>query len=528
MKQKLFSNHNLFCQFSICLLVYLLISCSQRTEDYSYDSINKAVSEYQLGKINQSSPLNYYLTKVYALLEGKESLLAKISTSKFELDINVPDEAVSEIMKNRILSEKILEIVTYKDSVAAVVTEDVDGLILLNFTWIEGGKWVNGGQGLAESQEEADDLLKVNLPIHYSNLPRIQAIKNVPSNAQPFADYIRTAASPKDFMLSQLALHRLVIVGEYHRRKVSWDMYSDLIDDPRFADVCGTIFMELPSHRQSTMDEFLTSSTMNPELVLEIFRDEQIYGWWDKGEFDFICDLWRLNRKIPADKRINIRLADFQIPYSDIQSSDELKAAVDNEENRNTHMADVIEKYISTKEDHRSCLFMVGAAHVYKSPVPSVEEEVGTAGAQLAERLGPSDVFLVFQHVLPGDNSGKHKSQIRGGIFDKAFEINDNRPVGFSLVGSPFGEEPFDGLYELKYNAKAGKYKDNYDGYLFLHELKSEPRNEPLMDVFDNSFISEMKRRSHYTGWDNHKDVWFGYNADELSKDKIEQALSDD
>lgn len=525
---KLVNNNSLTYTIIFYLLASLLISCSQESNDYSYESINKTVSEYQLGEIDQSSPLNYYLTRAYALLEGKESLMATISTSKFEMDMNVPDESVSETLKSRILSEKILEVVTYKDSVAAVVTEDVDEWILLNYTWIEDGKWVNGGQGFAESLKEVDDQLKADLPIHYSNLPRIQAIKNVPSNAQPFVDYIRTAESPKDFMMSQLASHRLVIGGEYHRRKVSWDMYSDLINDPHFVDVCGTIFMELPSHRQSTMDEFMCSNSMNPELVLDIFRDEQIHGWWDKGEYDFICRVWSINRNLPDEKRIKIILADYQIPYSSIQNTDELKSALDSEENRNTHMADVIENYISNKDDFRNCLFLVGAAHAYKSSVPGVGEEVGTAGAQLTERLGASDVYIVFQHVLPGDNSGRHKSQIRGGIFDRAFEINGNRPVGFSLEGSPFGEEPFDGLYELKYKAETGLYKDNYDGYLFLHELSSEPQNGPLMDVFNDSFISEMKRRSRYMGWNNREDIWFGYNVDELSKDKIEQALLED
>lgn len=496
--------------FCLCL-VCLLCSCAQETEKYSYENIDKAVSEYRLGEIDQSSPLNYYLTRAYALSEGERGLMAKISTSKFELDTTAPRNAVSDAAKNRILSEKILEIITYKDSVAAVVTEDKDGWILLNYTWIEDGKWVNGGQGLAESREEVDSLVKAGLPTHYSNLPRIEAIKNLPSSPQPFADYIRTAASPKEFMLSQLASHRLVIGGEYHRRKVSWDMYSELISDPRFADVCGTIFMELPSHRQAMMDAFMNANTMNPELILSIFRDEQIYGWWDKGEYDFICQVWRLNRKLPAEKRIAVRLADFQIPFSAIQTPDEYKAAVGSEESRNTHMADVIEKYISGKEDHRNCLFMVGAAHVYKSPVPSVGENVPTAGAQLAERLGASDVFLVFQHALPRDNSGRHQSQIRGGIFDQAFEMNGNRPVGFILAGSPFGEEPFDGLYELKYNIKAGRYKDNYDGYLFLHELSGEPQNGPLMEVFDDAFIAEMNRRFHYAGMDDR----------ELTKERI-------
>ena len=120
---------------------------------------------------------------------------------------------------------------------------------------------------------------------------------------------------------------------------------------------------------------------------------------------------------------------------------------------------------------------------------------------------------------------GGHRSAIRGGIFDQAFAEVGNRPVGFALQGSPFGKEPFDGIYEMKYEAKTGTYQDNFDGYLFLHPLADEPTNEPLWAVFSDQFISEMQRRSAYMGWDKYKDVWFGYNLSELTKEKIRQAL---
>ena len=152
-------------------------------------------------------------------------------------------------------------------------------------------------------------------------------------------------------------------------------------------------------------------------------------------------------------------------------------------------------------------------------------KEQMTAGAQLARRLGIKNVFTIFQHVMPRDNSGKHQSAIRGGVFDLAFAAIGNHPVGFSLQGSPFGKEPFDGIYEIKYKADTGTYQDNFDGYLFLHPLIDEPRNEPLLAVFSDQFIAEMKRRSTYLGWDDSKNVWFGHNVSELTIDLIRDAL---
>lgn len=106
-----------------------------------------------------------------------------------------------------------------------------------------------------------------------------------------------------------------------------------------------------------------------------------------------------------------------------------------------------------------------------------------TAGAQLTAELGENNVFTIFQHVLPGDNRGNNKSPIRGGVFDRAFEADGNRPLGFHLADSPFGSEPFDGIYEIKYNIATGNYSDNFDGYLFLRPIVDEPKARPLTEI---------------------------------------------
>lgn len=502
-------------------------------EQFIQQQINRRVSEYNHVGIDQSSPLSYYLSRAYIMAEGKMGQMAKMSTAKFELDtceVNVP---VDSAKKQRILDEKILKIVIYKDSVAAIVTEYSENWQLFSYTWIENGKWMNGGQGMAEGMENTDRQIKENLPLLYQDLPRIKEITTPPTDTRPFADFLKQQhLSPEKFVLQQIAKHKLVINGEYHRRKVSWDMLRRLIALPDFSKACGTIFMELPSREQPTMDLFLGTDKLNGELILNIFRNEQLHGWWDKGEYDFICDIWRLNQLLPQEKRIKIQLVDFQIPYSQIQTAEEYREAIMRAENRNTHMADVIEQYIKTKSDTRGCLFLVGCAHVFKSNVAGIASAGGdgkeemTAGAQLAQRFGSKNVFTVFQHVLPCDNSGRHRSFIRGGVFDQAFAENGNQPVGFLLQGSPFGKEPFDGIYELKYKAGTGTYQDNFDGYLFLHSLKDEPQSTPLLEVFNDEFVTEIQRRSTYFDWNGRSEIFFGHKVSELTKELIHKELT--
>ena len=124
-------------------------------ELFTKQKIDHRVSDFHHIGIDQSTPLNYYLSRAYVMAEGKMGMMAKMSTAKFELDTLVADEVVDALLKQRILNENIVCIVAYKDSVAAVITEDADGWLLLNHTWIENGKWVNGGQGLAEDMMDA-------------------------------------------------------------------------------------------------------------------------------------------------------------------------------------------------------------------------------------------------------------------------------------------------------------------------------------------------------------------------------------
>jgi hypothetical protein len=64
------------------------------------------------------------------------------------------------------------------------------------------------------------------------------------------------------------------------------------------------------------------------------------------------------------------------------------------------------------------------------------------------------------------------------------------------LKNSPFGKEPFDGLFETG----SGSFQDNYDGYIFLGSLDTEPNGELLPDLYNDKFIKELERREGFYG----------------------------
>lgn len=304
-------------------------------------------------------------------------------------------------------------------------------------------------------------------------------------------------------------------------------MLKRLISLPDFSETVGCVFMELPSWHQSTMDKFMNNDTIDSNLIIQIFQDEQLNGWWDRGEFEFLCQLWEINQSLSDDKKIKVILADYQVPYSKITNRQDAKEL----EDRNTHMANIVVDTIKNSKDKRGNLFLVGCAHAYKSNQSGIasaafgQENGLTAGAQIAKALGDDNVFTVFQHVMCGDNHGGNISAIRGGIFDKAFELNGNQPIGFKLANSPFGAEPFDGIYEIKYKTATGRFEDNFDGYLFLAPLSNEPKAVPLTEIFTDEFVAEMKRRADVMGYDNLRQIWFGRRASDLTKEYIIETL---
>lgn len=515
-------------------MLAVFYSCTQAVSgDYKTTVIDKRVSEFALG-IDQSTPLDTYLSIQHIMFSGKARLWHDISTYQFAGYMNpeAPDREVSQERKDAILNTVIKEVVVFKDSVAAVIDYNgSDSLYYISYSRLEDGKWVNTGQSLGESMEDVHKELPGYMDHSYSVLPLISRLKQVPQNIQPFVNYLReNGQAPKDFILSSLAENKIVVYGEYHRRKVSWDLLKDVIRDPRFAETTGTVFMELPSAMQPVMDQFFDKPEMDTELLLQIFREEQPHGWWDKGEFEFLTELWRLNKSPEPSGKIKVILADYQIPYSELKSKEEYEQCF--EINRNLHMANVIEEYLKSSTDARSHLFIVGCLHAYKAHVPGAasfskgNEVELTAGAQLAGRFQDGEVFTVFQHVVPTDNNGRVTKLIRDGVFDKSFEEAGNTPVAFNLKGSPFGAEPFDGISELAFNPVIGSYEDNFDGYIFMQPLKEEVNDCVLYEIFTDGFVEEIKRRAAYMGISEDREYWFATKVKDLTVERIRDVLS--
>ena len=515
------------------LFALSIICCALATLHSQSLIINKPLKEFP-DIYDLSTPLNTGVTLSYFAVNGIESLWCNASsymnTSSHNRN-NTPDRIVDKNVKERLLNSIIKEVITYKDSIACMITErkrksDNSNYYLIRVLAFEDDKWLNLWENDRSSFEESKEYFNTYAPEWLIQLRRSNEVRKVSTDTLAFANYIKQyGVEPKEFLLQVLANNPLVIYGEIHRRKVSWDLLSNTLQDPRFAETVGTIFVEMPAYQQSEFDRYYASKELDTEILLGIMRTVQTAGWQDRGEYEFLVNLWKLNQTLPVEKKIRVVPTDEQAPWKLLKTKEDYDKWEKNSMDRNTKMADVVEHTNKTKTDKRNCLFIVGYGHAYKSHIPGSyssaegQEPALSVGAQLVQRFSNKDVFTILQHGPCMRNIGGALGLVRQGLFDYVFEKNGNKSVGFHLTNSPFGAEPYDADFDDCFDHRAGNYADNFDGYIFLQPLKDEDSGYILYDeIWTDKFVKEVQRRYALFNWDMKKD--FGIKG-KLTKEKI-------
>ena len=318
-----------------------------------------------------------------------------------------------------------------------------------------------------------------------------------------FVDYLKkNGQDPKSFMLNKLANHKLVVYGEMHKRKASWDLLKSVIKDPAFPKKTGIVFLEMSSDSQEKMNRFFSNKKMDREILLDVLRDVQMEGWDDRGMYEFVIDLWNLNRKLGKKEKIKVVLTDIPRPFGSLKTKEEFGNHFKNVTERNKQMADIIEMSMKSSTDKRGGFFIVGLGHVFKAKIKIGEFSYVSAGAQLKERFSDKDVYTAVIHMAIMDNMGNVEGLTRDGLFDYVFDRNENKPVAFNLAGSPFGKEDYDAILDFR-PFGIGDYENNYDGYIFLIPLKNEGPRYLLPELITEDFVRELRRRAEISGNNN-------------------------
>jgi len=476
-------------------------------QSYKIETINKKIKDFDEKESDLSTPLKASVKYSYAFAKGQNSQIFDMSSPRIR-DYKPRTDKIKEndYSESSILNSTILEVINYKDSIAAVIRKE-DDMLISHILTRQNGRWLDDGEDLAGPDiQSAEAKFKRSIPFYQNALQKTAILDKVSTDTLAFVKYLeRHGMAPQNYLLKKLATHKLVVYGEIHGRKISWDFMRSVIKSPGFAKHTGTIFMELAVNSQEAFDYFLNNKTKDPEAVLDIFRKEQLMGWNDKGMYEFILDIWDINNKLPKDKKIRIVPVDPPRPFY----NPEVTREDYNNYNRNVldyrdyDMANNIERHIENAEDKRNCLYIVGYMHSYRSEAFGIGSrnvpDKRNCISILSDRLTPNSIFSIIAPTLIVTNSGVVSGLTRKGIFDYAFAEEGNKPIAFDLKDSPFGKEPLD-VIDNRYDIKIGTYADCFDGYIFLQPLKDEESRYWLPELMTKDFFEEIKRRAAIVG----------------------------
>ncbi|MDR0231248.1 MAG: hypothetical protein LBI82_03930 [Dysgonamonadaceae bacterium] len=511
---------------TIFYLLFAAISvfAQDLSNEYKVISINKKVNEIPYENPYQS-PLENYIARMYLWIDGKnDTIHSETIKARMGQSAKPYPQKDAEIA----LNSDIEQIIIYRDSIGLIFRKENSnsGSYLVGMSQWENGKWLGIGEDIcfAKNINEAKQYIETKAIGILNRLRRFEQLKIVSTDTIAFIDYLKTnSREPVRYLLDKLKNTRLVIYGEVHFRKNSWGLLRELMKTPEFSETTGRVFFELSACAQPAFDRFYNNETKDVNIILDIFRKEEITGWPDKNMYDCLVDLWDINQKLPDEKKIKVIATEYQRTfYHEITSKQQYDSIESRRLDRDEIMAECIENHISKSNDKRNNLFIVGRSHAYKSPALTrggLQINGLSAGYILSEKLGKENVFSIFTHSASTTNEGHLHGKFRNGLFDFVFAETGNKPIAFDLVDSPFGNEPFDGSAEIWFDIKAGTYANNYDGYIFLQPIQEELNNYLFPELYSDEYIDEIKRRAKIIGTETN--IYFGIELRNLNRTEL-------
>lgn len=332
--------------------------------------------------------------------------------------------------------------------------------------------------------------------------------------SNPYLSHIQKyGREPMEYLADKIRTHSVVAIGEDHWIKDHPLFFCDVIrhvagDTTANIDILALEFGN--SMDQKLVNELLDSPEYREDLVFKILQHApDVYGNPYKEYADVFRTVWETNRNKPKAYRTRIVLLDP--PY--IQKSFDKEKFVYTG-SRDEVMFNLLRWYIMQR---KHVVLYAGMAHTqaqirgvrngdYYYNFPSV--------GYLLKKCYPRDVFILnLWGAYMGSNGYEPDSetrweQIAGGVIDRAFELNGNKPVAFDMSGA-FSELTAGDYYSSSKHpsvwsdrpANGSPYtkgilmSDWIDGLVFFKPT-AEFSGATLIDIYDDEFLKCIEKRS--------------------------------
>jgi hypothetical protein len=336
-------------------------------------------------------------------------------------------------------------------------------LFLLIFIGFSSIRYINNKTNTGENGH----FFGFNYPYEFKKYPNDKDVK-------PYTDFLKTQnQSPKEYILGLFEQYDIVVLNEaYHGESTQWEMIFDMVSDTAFIKNVGNIFTEYGSARhQHKIDTFLNTVFPN-DTILEQETACLMY-YMSNAYYYFIKNLNLLNSGLPDSLKVRLH-------FCDVKDNDDIVTYIITKQEadwttRDSLMAQVtVDWYngqVATGKRHKS-LVVTNYRHAfgYAGGVDYVKSHTNTFGltrgnqGQYIWEQFPDKTAAVMQSQV-----ALHRMvprPIHKGKWNLAIETNQNKPFGFDLKNTPFGNDHFD-LYPLRGAKTKLKYEDIFTGMIF-------------------------------------------------------------
>ena len=258
------------------------------------------------------------------------------------------------------------------------------------------------------------------------------------------------SAPPADYVVSKLADHRVVIVGESHWVRHEVNLIREVVPRLRGAGAFLAIEM-LPARHQARLDALIAAKEWNEAEAIALYRA----GNWPYREYvEILHEAWKHKVRVVGlspDPDWREKMRQGGLGY------DEGAAKV---------VMDAI-------GSDRRVLVYCGSHHAFSRYLQPEKPNSGTRVHRYMTRMGNylrrdlgDDVFTIVVH--------RPWQCLVGGAwtyclpFDGAIDCAMKEPAGFDVAGSPFGELRFARNMYYAFGHPSLRFVDFTDGYLWL------------------------------------------------------------
>lgn len=314
------------------------------------------------------------------------------------------------------------------------------------------------------------------------------------------------AKAPDDYVLSRLATHRVVLLGEPHWVKHDVELLATMVPQLLDANVNTFAAEWLPAREQQKLDELMRSPNWNNAAAVAILRSA---AWPYREYLEVLHAAWQANhgrktgqpelRVIGLGPEINWR--EQLLPIGKTYDS---------------FMADRIAERLSESAANR-VLVALGFHHAFSRYVqpdlPSGQRATrfNDRTGNVLWRLYGEDVFMIVLHHPWYCRTGAAawgRCLPLGGAIDCAAAAAGERPVGFDIARSPFSASRIEptvwygsGYPFLRFDAFADGYiwtraVERYEGVSLIPLNVYAADERSLAEVLTNNPVSDAPAKT--------------------------------